>query len=732
MIRKQTALLILGLVYLSGSLYGQVWSGILDPSRAIDWSSAGIPGGIPSRTVVCTNWYNGPGAPSPGLGNSGDYYFRNDVGHASAEYKKLAGIWTTTGNEFTTDVNSALSACPSNDVVYLNSGTYFVSGNISVPSNVVLRGAGANLTILNANGSSGTVVIVGSATAPSISNSVSITGGATGGSTSITVSNSNGITVGKYLLITELNNQASYSVATGSEGSCTWCDGSIGWNGTRVRGQIVEVESVSNNTITISPGLYGSYSNALPGWTPNTSYPLNSFINPAQSSSHSYQQTVNNYNSPYTCTTGSTAPNFPTNGSSVNDGTCTWKDIGATTTSLPLATPFTAAKYAGVENLQVYANNTGYGANFAMVDCAYCWISGVEGNYTDGDHAQVDWSYRGDILDSYFSNAYLHTPGSSDSDLVLRNKSSAMLVQNNIFERLHVSIMLEWGAAGNVIGYNYSLGAFDTNAANAVLGGIDLHGAHPQFNLFEGNVLTAVGSDSTWGSHANNTSFREYLVGTTKACNPTSGRGAVTCSGNNGWWEFQASRDISITYEGMNWNSVGNVVGSAAQSGLKSYGNPIGLVNQVVAVCGPSPCGPGSRSYDNVAYAYSVGYGETFDDGSSGLDSLAPFASMLVHGDYSNITGSIQWANGITHTLPPSFYLTAQPSWWSSVPYPAIGPDVVGGPGPGGHAYAIPAQNCYASMGGTDGTGSPSTFNSSTCYGQGLLDPPTNMNAIAK
>src|SRR5213594_3672288 len=31
------------------------WSGILDPSRAIDWSHAGIPGGIPNRATICTS-----------------------------------------------------------------------------------------------------------------------------------------------------------------------------------------------------------------------------------------------------------------------------------------------------------------------------------------------------------------------------------------------------------------------------------------------------------------------------------------------------------------------------------------------------------------------------------------------------------------------------------------------------------------------------------------------------
>ena len=50
----------------------------------------------------------------------------------------------------------------------------------------------------------------------------------------------------------------------------------------------------------------------------------------------------------------------------------------------PLATPFAASAKVRQcrETSQVYANNTGYGQNFGMFGCAYCWIGGVEGNYT--------------------------------------------------------------------------------------------------------------------------------------------------------------------------------------------------------------------------------------------------------------------------------------------------------------------------------------------------------------
>src|SRR5207245_2242801 len=62
-------------------------------------------------------------------------------------------------------------------------------------------------------------------------------------------------------------------------------------------------------------------------------------------------------------------------------------------------------------------------------------------------------------------------------------------------------------------------------------------------------------------------------------------------------------------------------------------------------------------------------------------------------------TGLTNFANSVpaTHVLPPSLYLSAKPSWWGTVPWPAIGPDVAGGdiPGYGGHVYKIPARRCY-------------------------------------
>jgi hypothetical protein len=92
-----------------------------------------------------------------------------------------------------------------------------------------------------------------------------------------------------------------------------------------------------------------------------------------------------------------------------------------------------------------------------------------------------------------------------------------------------------------------------------------------------------------------------------------------------------------------------------------------------------------------------------------------------------------------TQSLPASFYLSSRPAFWatpSGTPaYPGIGPEVTGGniANVGGHAYVIPAQLCFASMGGpADGVSNVLTFNASKCYGtttasNGAPAPPSGL-----
>lgn len=97
------------------------WSGILDPSRAIEWSQAGVVGGIPSAS-----WPN----------------------CATPACNTLHGGTVTAAS-----IQSALASAPANSVVRIPAGTFALSSGFTHScSNVVLRGAGAGATKLVMNG----------------------------------------------------------------------------------------------------------------------------------------------------------------------------------------------------------------------------------------------------------------------------------------------------------------------------------------------------------------------------------------------------------------------------------------------------------------------------------------------------------------------------------------------------------------------------------------------------
>jgi hypothetical protein len=602
--RNVGARLLVAVVFLVlGACCGaQAWKPLLATERGIDWSQAGV-GIIPARTVRC------------------------------ATLKPAATL---------EQVNAALAVCPAGQTVFLEPGTYAVNGTVRVPSNVTLRGAGADQTILTSTGSGEAVIAMGSGGVPFRPRVIK--SGAAQGSTQIELVSAAGITAGQYLVITERNDSA-YVTAAGSGGNCNWCDGGWTKDGSRSRGQIVAVTAATGNTLTTTPALYSAYTHEA------------------------------------------------------------------------VAVPFeSSASHAGVEDLQVKANDTGYATNFLMDMCAFCWVRGVEGNYADGDHVTIQWGYRDEVRDSYFSNAYLHVPGGHDSDIEVGLKTSASLVENNIIERTHEAVMPQWGAAGNVIAYNYTMGEFDSGADNVVIGGVDYHGAHPQFNLLEGNVLTAIYADSVWGSSSETTAFRNWVVGTNRICAPLKGRGTVDCA--NGHYGFQAARAVQFSYLSTRNSLIGNVIGSAQMQALKGYS---AAVSQTPALDYPQ-----KRPYEG-AVGITFGYGSANDDATGdGCGGGKPpchvektSTTTRMHGNFNNLSGAVEWLPRVSRSLPASFYLAAKPAWWGRLPFPAIGPDVTGGKGPDGHAYGNPAQACYTQvMGGSDGgAGSPPIFNAERCYG---------------
>ena len=222
---------------------------LIDTSRSVDWSQAGVVGGIPSRTTNCATF--NPGATAA-------------------------------------QINVAIQSCPSGQVVFLNTGTYNLSSGIDFnsKSHVTLRGAGADQTkiVFGAGAATGcrgawaNVCIDSGDTnwGGGPSNLANWTAGYARGTTVITLSNRTNLSVGDPLILDQLNDDANGSPDTGSIYVCTKVsancndDGPNGGPGGAARpgrdqAQFVTVTAINGSQVTITPGHY------MPNWRANQS-----------------------------------------------------------------------------------------------------------------------------------------------------------------------------------------------------------------------------------------------------------------------------------------------------------------------------------------------------------------------------------------------------------------------------------------------------------------------------
>src|SRR6266704_1286949 len=221
----------------------QQWSGIIDPARAIDWSKAGVRGGIPNRSTVCATL-------SPGA--------------------------------TTSQINSAIASCPSGQVVYLNAGTYSGLNGIifNGKGGVTLRGAGADKTLLIFTSGIGChslatdVCITGMDTnwRGGPSNSANWTSGYAPGTTNITLSSVTNLRVGSPLILDQVDDPSDTGSVFVCQDPATVPSCSLEGNATngqrpnRDQVQIVQVvscgtastagQACNGTNVSITPGLY--------------------------------------------------------------------------------------------------------------------------------------------------------------------------------------------------------------------------------------------------------------------------------------------------------------------------------------------------------------------------------------------------------------------------------------------------------------------------------------------
>ncbi len=363
----------------------------------------------------------------------------------------------------------------------------------------------------------------------------------------------------------------------------------------------------------------------------------------------------------------------------------------------------------GIENLTLDASeeNDSPGVAGALIFFGWatnCWVSGVRTlNAGTPPYRTNVWLYEATHIT--IQNSYFY--GSNGSDLSYGVESgfqtSDNLMVNNIFQHVATPEIIN-GGQGVVFAYNYAADNYYTAGGSAPgfqqVASYAGHQNGSYLNLFEGNAGGKFSGDDVHGTSWMTTAFRNWLPGL------------------DGLFKNSSTMAVDIEAYDRYYNLLYNVLGTPG------YHNSYQDLPPSPTNCGVY--GPGPRAIYTLGWSGGNGYifaapalGCEISSGSFTIDNdLKVGKSLYRWGNYDTVNGATQWntaevPSGLgsyaqpvpvsvcTASLacPASFLYASQPSFWATAfgtpPWPAIGPDVSSGPGPGGHAYAIPAQLCF-------------------------------------
>ena len=142
-------------------------------------------------------------------------------------------------------------------------------------------------------------------------------------------------------------------------------------------------------------------------------------------------------------------------------------------------------------------------------------------------HIDVRNSAHIQIEGCYFKNGWDYGSGGKAYGIALHHSTSDCELTHNDFNHLRHSVLLQAGANGNVISYNYSIHPYWTDVAlpSNSAGDLVLHGNWPYRNLFEGNIVQNIVIDNSHGKNGPNNIFlrnRAELFGIFMNSSPAS------------------------------------------------------------------------------------------------------------------------------------------------------------------------------------------------------------------
>lgn len=696
----------LWLLFIVPNVQAQSWNALLPSNRAVDWTGAGIPGGIPSGT-----WSQcGPTLTT------------------SATATTIVNAMNHTGTGYT--------GCASNTYIQLAAGTFNLSAGIDCKgcNNTELRGMGADQThlvftggVACENGIGSGVVCAESTdsttpTLPPPSTIVNWTAGYSQGATQITLSSGANITLNSTMIVLDQ------------------CD--TGFSGSPCSG------TATDNSGYFNCGMV--YASTPTGCSFNG--PDTGAARPNRFQTEMVEATAC---SPSPCAAGSTVVTI----------TPALQHPNWASGNTPQAYLIQPCKNVGFRDFSVDSSAL-TGAPFTMAvdffNCSYVWATGLQIQHV---YSQA-LSLRA-VIHANFESNYIFDAGQngvSGDPSGINYTGSNNLIQNNIVQKAHVQIIANGPHNGNVVAYNYLINAYggDSFLFPGLWTG---HSNGGDLDLYEGNVVNQLIQDQTHGTQLLNTGFRNFFTSFESCANSQCGAstakdtavfGAGLLSYNRyGNWIANILGTPSIDTAGYTLTQNGYIL-----FGTTGYPWNVGSGNASGGVSPPIPL-------DSVVNTTTVRWGNYDTFNNAVLECTGVHTPIVACPDDERAASAPSYP-GLTSpatTFPASFYLSSRPIWWStSIPFPAIGPDVTSGnvgqvsgtintsgkqsgtagivgvtyagnitnSAWGGHINAIPSMACYLNVlgGPPDGSGSALTFSRAGCYSGSapvLPSPATNV-----
>jgi hypothetical protein len=697
---------------LSVCAQAQLWSGVLDPTRAVDWTQMGA-GAIPTNYV--------------------------QVASTIAAYTGTVDA-----------INSALAQCNgSGQYVLLGPGTFNLSaggtnGGIRITKNkCVLRGSGPTQTKLvfssfdacGGAASSSICMISGTQSwdTAAVPNLANWTAGFAQGSTQITLSaNVSGSTspgVGFTLYLDQLKDGSDHSADTGNIFECmggpNLCtqSGGGGDSSRSGRAQIQEVTvtsvvggscvSTSPCTVNISPAIY------MPNW--RSSQSPQAWWEPGPEPDH---QGVENLS-----VDGSAVPGTP------------WGMIGM----------------QGVTNAWI-KNVIGINVH------AEAWPTTPSVPAGQSSMVRVYGSNKITVRDSYFVGRKTQDPYGINPVL-----ACDVLIENNIFQHIGMPVVNEQ-SCGNVYGYNYTVrDIWGPDNGTWAQGAFYGHGGQEHYSLSEGNIAFSDEFENYYGEGFFITAFRNRFTGFQQF--NTAQTVPIMTYALNRYFNV-IGNVLGVSGRHTNYQDVATSSSTSTPGNnfcpFSIYA--IGLGGNCND--GPDASHPPNDPPTVTTFFRWANYdvvtgtnrfcGDSSDTGwSTTCGSTAEVPTGLsLYAQPKPTKGDTAAGQS---ALPASFYLSSKPSWWpSGKAWPNIGPDVTGGnlgqcasnstypyaqciignanacgtgfacgsAGVNLQVISNPAMDCYASLGGLPSGDGPvlTNFDANVCYAASPGNPAVSLN----